>query len=130
MKAIKLANSSTERARLKEKCLAILAKAEEIKKIEQWQPQTGHPSTVRTPSEITRVPQSRRQLSTREEVILLEGSKLHGLIFPPWKSEPDEQEFTASTGEIYTCVPRPHYVTSHLTLLQRPVKNQYIKYSC
>ncbi|KFY04046.1 hypothetical protein O988_01034, partial [Pseudogymnoascus sp. VKM F-3808] len=100
MKAIKLANSSTERARLKEKCLNILAKAEEIKKIEQWKPQTGYPSTVRTPSELTRVPQSRRQLSTREEVILLEGSKLHGLIFPPWKSEPDEQEFAAK-GEVY-----------------------------
>jgi hypothetical protein len=54
-----------------------------------------------------RVPQSRRQLSTREEVILLEGSKLHGLIFPPWKSEPDEQEFAAK-GEIYTCVSRLH----------------------
>lgn len=124
MKAIKLANSSTERARLKEKCLNILAKAEEIKKIEQWQPQTGHPSTVRTPSEITRVPQSRRQLSTREEVILLEGSKLHGLIFPPWKSEPDEQEFAAK-GEIYTCVSRPHYYFSSDTATETRQKSIY-----
>ncbi|KFX85734.1 hypothetical protein V490_09442, partial [Pseudogymnoascus sp. VKM F-3557] len=123
MKAIKLANSSTERARLKEKCLNILAKAEEIKKIEQWQPQTGNTSTVRTPSEITRVPQSRRQLSTREEVILLEGSKLHGLIFPPWKSEPDEQEFAAK-GEIYTDPSKINISNTHADApgdWQRPV---------
>jgi calpain-7 len=102
MKAIKLANSSSERARLKEKCMSVLARAEEIKKIEQWQPAMSNTGAVITP--ISGVPQSRRQLSTREEVILLEGSKLHGLIFPPWRSEPDEQEFAASNGEVYTCV--------------------------
>lgn len=104
MKAIKLANSSPERARLKERCLNILARAEEIKKIEQWEPAMGQTGAVITPSEISTMPHSRRQLSTREEVILLEGSKLHGLIFPPWKSEPDDQEFTAPKGEVYTSV--------------------------
>ncbi|OAF58125.1 cysteine protease [Pseudogymnoascus destructans] len=102
MKAIKLANNSSERARLKEKGMNILARAEEIEKIEQWQPAISHTGAVITPSEISGMPQSRRQLSTREEVILLEGSKLHGLIFPPWRSEFDGQEFAASNGEVYT----------------------------
>ncbi|KFY39876.1 hypothetical protein V494_03780, partial [Pseudogymnoascus sp. VKM F-4513 (FW-928)] len=102
MKAIKLATSSTERARLKEKCLNILARAEEIKKIEQWQPTISHTGPVIMSSDAPKAPVSRRQLPTREEVILLEGSKLHGLIFPPWVSEPDEQEFAAPNGEIYT----------------------------
>lgn len=125
MKAIKLANSSSERARLKEKCLNILARAEEIKKIEQWQPAMSHIGAVITPSEISRVPQSRRQLSTREEVILLEGSKLHGLIFPPWNSEPDGQEFAAPKGEVYTCVSCHHYITSHLTAAETRQRSIY-----
>lgn len=126
MKAIKLANSSLERARLKEKCLNILARAEEIKKIEQWQPAMSYIGAVITPSEISRVPQSRRQLSTREEVILLEGSKLHGLIFPPWNSEPGEQEFAAPKGEVYTCVSiRHYYITSHLTAAETRQKSIY-----
>lgn len=125
MKAIKLANSSPERTRLKDKCLNILARAEEIKKIEQWQPQTSLTGAVITPGEISRVPQSRRLLTTREEVILLEGSKLHGLIFPPWGSEPDEQEFAAPKGEIYTCVSRHHYITSHLTAAETHQRSIY-----
>lgn len=125
MKAIKLANNSTERARLKERCLNILARAEEIKKIEHWQPATSRTGAVITPSEISRVPQSRRQLSTREEVILLEGSKLHGLIFPPWGSEPDEQEFAAPKGEVYTSVSRHHYISSHLTAAETRQKLTY-----
>lgn len=104
MKAIKLANNGPERARLKEKCLNILARAEEIKKIEQWRPAISQAASVIVPTEISRMPQSRRQLPTREEIILLEGSKLHGLIFPPWGSEPDEQDFAAPNGEVYTCV--------------------------
>jgi hypothetical protein len=118
MKAIKLANSTSERARLKEKCLSILARAEEIKKIEQWQPSMSHTGSVRMPSEISRVPHSRRQLSTREEVILLEGSKLHGLLFPPWTSVPDEGEFTAPNGEVYTCVPCHHFIIAYLTIAE------------
>jgi hypothetical protein len=125
MKAIKLANNSSERARLKEKCMNILARAEEIKKIEQWQPGMSHTGPVITPSEISGMPQSRRQLSTREEVILLEGSKLHGLIFPPWKSEPDGQEFATPNGEIYTCVSCYHYITSHLTTAGTHQKSTY-----
>ncbi|KAL9040878.1 MAG: hypothetical protein Q9214_004310 [Letrouitia sp. 1 TL-2023] len=41
-------------------------------------------------------PSSTRNLSTREQIILLEGSKLHGCLFPPWK-EPEEIEFKAES---------------------------------
>lgn len=101
MQAFKLANSHSEKARLKEKCMSILARAEEIKKIEQWQPPLDHIGSAILSNEALRIPCSRRNLSTREEVILLEGSKLHGLIFPPWVAEPDENEFAASDGDIY-----------------------------
>lgn len=38
-------------------------------------------------------PATRRELTTREKIILLENSRLHGCIFPPWKTPPDPSEF-------------------------------------
>ncbi|KAL8722395.1 MAG: hypothetical protein Q9225_001126 [Loekoesia sp. 1 TL-2023] len=38
-------------------------------------------------------PASTRILSTREQIILLEASKLHGCRFPPWKNPPEASEF-------------------------------------
>ena len=32
-------------------------------------------------------------LTKREQIILLQGSKLHGCIFPPWKGDPSPDEF-------------------------------------
>lgn len=43
-------------------------------------------------------PVSRRELSTREKIILLETSKLHGDIFPPWQTAPDPSEFDKTSG--------------------------------
>ena len=40
-------------------------------------------------------PVSKRQLTTREKIILMEGSKLHGCIFPPW-THPSSSEFNMS----------------------------------
>jgi hypothetical protein len=41
-------------------------------------------------------------LTTREQIILLQGSKLHGCVFPPWKAAPDSSEFVAPfTDETY-----------------------------
>ena len=37
-------------------------------------------------------PQQKRDLSTREKIILLESSKLNGFIFPPWTA-PDPSDF-------------------------------------
>ena len=39
-----------------------------------------------------REPISNRKLSTREKIIVLEGSKLHGSLFPPWLSLPSPSD--------------------------------------
>lgn len=85
MKATKLASSDQERARLRGKCKKLLVKAEEIKAANTWAPAAR--------SEPLKVPCSERAITRREEVILLEGSKLHGFIFPPWKSDPEDSVF-------------------------------------
>ena len=43
-------------------------------------------------------PISHRTLSTREQIILLESSKVHGFVFPPWKSAPTSSEFESKLG--------------------------------
>ncbi|KAL8782159.1 MAG: hypothetical protein Q9213_005630 [Squamulea squamosa] len=41
----------------------------------------------------SREPLPSRSLSTREQIILLESSRLHGCRFPPWQKPPDISEF-------------------------------------
>jgi calpain-7 len=94
MQAIKTASNDRERARLRGKCKELLSRAEEIKKSEEW-PQS------KTLGAILKSPLSERAISRSEEIILLEGSKLHGFIFPPWTSDPDDSLF-AKDGETYT----------------------------
>ena len=96
MKAVKLASSDQERTRLRSKCKQLLARAEEIKKSETWTLQKSKPTLLKVPS-------SERTASKAEQIILLEGSKLHGFIFPPWKDDPDESNF--NDDKLYTCVP-------------------------
>ena len=43
-------------------------------------------------------PASRREITTREKIILLEGSKLNGYRFAPWKSPVDFSEFERLPG--------------------------------
>ena len=59
-----------------------------------------------------REPISHRTLSTREQIILLEGSKLHGFVFPPWKSPPEAGEFQLKSED-----PLFVYVQDQATLL-------------
>ena len=44
-------------------------------------------------------PMSERELTTREKIILLEASKLHGARFPPWTSPPLPSEFGQLAGQ-------------------------------
>jgi calpain-7 len=102
MKAIEQASSEVERDMLKTKCLRVLIRAEEIKKMKIWSLPISS-NGERTGGRFSIVPSSLRTLSTREEVILLEGSKLHGFIFPPWQSDPGKETFdSTSNGELYT----------------------------
>jgi calpain-7 len=107
MKAIKLANTQSERGRLKQRCTSALARAEQIKKIKQWPLSVDNVSSTFPSPQPLKVPHSSRGLSTREEVILLEGSKLHGLLFPTWTTEPNDDEFRDVEGHYYV------YVSSH-----------------
>lgn len=45
-------------------------------------------------------PLSTRTLSTREQIILLEASRLHGCRFPPWKGPPDASEFELGEDQL------------------------------
>lgn len=87
MKATKLASSDHERARLRGKCKELLLKAEEIKQAVNWTPAVpGNQVNLKAPS-------SQRPVTNAEEIILLEGSKLHGFVFPPWKADPEDSVF-------------------------------------
>ena len=86
IKAASSAGSKAEKARLKRKCKQLLSRAEEIKKVAHWTP------IVNTQIPL-KVPVSERPITKHEEIILLEGSKLHGFIFPQWKSDPDDSMF-------------------------------------
>lgn len=44
-------------------------------------------------------PTPKRDLTTREKIVLLEGSKLHGQIFPPWTTSPNQSEFLPKGSE-------------------------------
>jgi calpain-7 len=101
IKAIKFANSEQESKRLKKKCMLLLARAEEIKRTSDWTPVGKADPQPFTLNRQLRDPQSRGALPNREEVILLEGSRLHGSIFPPWDREPDENEFHLCGQELY-----------------------------
>ena len=104
MKAVKLAASDQERAKLRSKCKQLLSRAEEIKKSETWTPQKSKANPLKAPS-------SERAVTKAEQIILLEGSKLHGFIFPPWEDDPDESNF--NSDKLYTYV------------LEKPPPSQY-----
>lgn len=96
MRALNLASAEDKKI-LDSKCKELLTRAEKIKAAEDWQ------SAARARG-ITglRAPASKRKLTTREEIIILEGAKLNGFIFPPWKSSPSPQEFVIDEGGPFT----------------------------
>jgi len=92
IKAVKLASSDQEKTRLRNKCKEVLLKAEEVKMATVWPP-------TKNTGPILEAPGSSRAITRTEEIILLEGSKLHGFIFPPWRSDPEDSLFH---GDLYT----------------------------
>ncbi|KAK2630138.1 hypothetical protein QTJ16_000958 [Diplocarpon rosae] len=85
MKATGVASNGQDKTRLRAKCKQLLSRAEDIKKAKEWVPVKK--------DLVLRAPVSQRLVARKEELILLEGSKLHGFIFPPWTSEPDDSIF-------------------------------------
>ncbi|KJK62111.1 Calpain large subunit domain III [Aspergillus parasiticus SU-1] len=96
MKALNLASVQKDKHALDAKCKEWLTRAEKIKESKDWQAAARfHDKTVPEP----RLPVSTRKLTTREEIILLEGAKLNGFIFPPWSTSPGSDEFKREDGE-------------------------------
>jgi calpain-7 len=85
MRALKLATVPKDKNSLDAKCKELLARAEKIKENKD-----AGDKHQRRPT---------RKLTTREEIVLLEGAKLHGFIFPPWTFPPDSDEFELNNEE-------------------------------
>ena len=95
MQALRLTEKPAEKRRLDAKAKELILKAENIKKASD-----GKVDSVR-PSNRSRIqhPVSSRELTTREKIILLEGSKLNGAVFKPWTTVPSIEEFALKDGE-------------------------------
>lgn len=103
---MKLAPDNEYKKQIEHKCHTLLDHAEQIKKLESDAPdefqldrRSSGPNRLAAklrPKE----PRSSRQLTTREKIILLEGSKLHGTVFPPWQSPPEASEFELPEGQL------------------------------
>ncbi|KAJ5893303.1 Peptidase C2 calpain domain III, partial [Penicillium taxi] len=103
MKALCLA-SPEEKKDLDSKCKDLLTRGERIKAAKDWQ----SVARLQAPSLEVRPPTSRRKPTTREEIIIYEGSKLNGFIFPPWDREPTPAEFVTRDGQPFTDAPDLH----------------------
>ena len=93
---------------LNERCGKLLDQAERIKTSKDWplitngSPWTGEHKFEDVSIKKLKQPVSTRKLSTREQIILLQGSKLHGCVFPPWKDPPASEEFALTGAELFT----------------------------
>lgn len=93
MQALKLADSPLDRKRIDAKCKELINRAEDLKSRQDITPNGKSEVPLLKP------PFSPRKLTTRENIILLEGSKLNGFIFKPWDKEPTDEEFALKDGE-------------------------------
>ncbi|KAL4776805.1 calpain-like protease palB [Aspergillus nidulans var. acristatus] len=112
MKALALTSSPKDRNVLDAKCKEWLTRAEKIKGTEDWR------SVAQSRRPGLRTPASTRKLTTREDIILLQGAKLNGFIFPPWKAEPSLTEFDTGTDGDVLFTDKPDL---HLSNLQRDI---------
>lgn len=85
MKALKIADLPNDKARLYRKTKQLIVQAEKLKDDER----NASPILARTYIH----PTSKRVLTTREKIILLESSKLNGTMFRQWTTNPDNQSF-------------------------------------
>lgn len=95
MQALRLADNPEEKRRLDNKTKILISKAEEIKKLKE------NGGDLPRPVSRSRIehPVSHRKLTTRENIILLEGSKLNGAIFRQWTEPPPISDFELQDGQ-------------------------------
>lgn len=96
MQALRLADDVQDKRRLDAKTKDLIAKAERLKNVGD-----SHNVLDGTMKSRGRVdhPSSTRNLTTRENIILLEGSKLNGAVFKPWATTPKDEEFECQNGQ-------------------------------
>lgn len=106
MKALKLAASSSEKSHMTRRCKTLLDEAERIKGMKKWQPsiakarQDNPEAGKNSKAKVLKEPLSNRSFSKREQILLLQNSRLNGFAFPPWKAPPDPGEFALNeSGE-------------------------------
>lgn len=93
MRALKLTDSTSDRKRLDTKCKELITKAESLKAKKDGNSNGVKEMPLLVP------PISTRKLTTRENIILLQDSKLNGFIFKPWDKEPSPSEFELKPGQ-------------------------------
>lgn len=89
MQALRLADTPEDKKRLDSKTKHLIGKAEHIKKIRE----NGDMSAAPVSRSRVEHPVPSRNLTTRENIILLESSKLNGALFKPWTTTPLPTEF-------------------------------------
>ncbi|KAI9777932.1 MAG: cysteine protease [Geoglossum umbratile] len=112
MQAMRVAENNNERAQLKAKCQKLLRRAESLKKAAQ----------------AMKVPISIRTFTTKEQLILLEGSKLNGFIFRRWELDPDPGDFHLRDGEdlfMYGCPSYLYFLQHTLTHAETPRSSDF-----
>lgn len=85
MKALRIADLPDDKARLDRKTEQLIVLAEKIKQEER----NGDTFAARSAIH----PVSKRTLTTREKIILLESSKLNGTVFKQWTTQPRHEDF-------------------------------------
>ena len=86
LQALHLADHPADQARLRAKCNELLTRSEQLR---QDRAQLFDPEK----------PVSKRTLTTREKIILVEGSMLNGFRFPIWERAPEPVEFELKEGQ-------------------------------
>ena len=95
MKALKISDTPTDKQRLDLRTKACVKRAEKLKALR------SDDLLIKKSESRVEHPASTRRLTTRENIILLEGSKLNGTIFKPWQAEPADEEFKLVNGELW-----------------------------
>jgi hypothetical protein len=116
IQAFHVAFDNDQRSEMKRTLDELLTRAEAIKSATIWPPasvqplsavgalalrpaSTARPSRIEASLGPREEPQSTRELTQSEQILLLRNSKLHGFKFPPWKSAPEPKHFLLKEGD-------------------------------
>ncbi|OQU94004.1 Calpain large subunit, domain-containing protein isoform 1 [Cladophialophora immunda] len=93
--ALHLADKPSDKQRLDARFNELLARAERLKAAQNEQ---QRPVPTAASRDVLKPPISKRELTTREKIILLEGGRLNGFKFNPWTAPPSSEEFALRDG--------------------------------